>query len=523
MAVCEHAGRSWWRLAGLVLALVVVWLAMRVVFFEGFWGVDDLRHVRFALAWDRPPADHWETRLPFNAMLWASFRLFEFSEASAALPSLLGSLLMLLSGVAVSWRFWRSLRITACVGLLLAVLPGDVLASTTPGARILATGFFCLGATLLMTRRGWPSLVGGGVLMGLAIWTHLFVMFYVSIVLLCVAWMRQRPWRQVAVGLGIAVATFAGPSMAIDAAWTGDPLHSFHIAQKSHLDKLEWDENARHLRDEHGRLDAWFFARPVADFLVSKDMNLLGLAAVVGGVAVFRRARPGLKAVAASALLGWLWMSYGTQSPTEYQPFPGTTAYWQPLSFLVVLTAAGGLVWLRSRWATAVVAGLVAVSIVTAALSGPWGQGVKNSRLLLAYVKAHPADSFVGDDRTLVDMYVFNGLSMPDNVFAVPGDRAEIRKLAPPLGTSNVAGVIVMTNPMRDRTFDTTTSDWIAAHQGSTLHTGPAGYRPIGYLLPESLRTRYNWLIRREPYALSEFRSTGVSRDEGVPPATDWP
>jgi len=291
-ATTDPAG-SRWRLAGVVLALLAAWLVMRVAFFEGFWGVDDLHHVRFALAMDHPPENHWETRLPVNALLWGSFQLFGFSDVSVALPSLLGSLLFLLSGVMMSWRLWRSPRMTAWVGLLLAVLPGDVLFSTTPGARIFATGLFCLAATLLMTRTGWASLVVSGVLFGLAIWSHLFVLFYVGIVLLCVAGFRLRPWRQAAAGLVLSVVMFAGPSMAIDAIWTGDPLHSFHVAKTSHLAGVTIDVHARHIHNDQGGVDPMFFVRPVKDLLFSKEANLLGLAAVVGGIVLAWRGRRG--------------------------------------------------------------------------------------------------------------------------------------------------------------------------------------------------------------------------------------
>jgi len=171
--------------------------------------------------------------------------------------------------------------------------------------------------------------------------------------------------------------------------------------------------------------------------------------------------------------------------------------------------------------ASAGVGVLVAMSVVTALLSGSWGQGVKNSELLLRAVKAYPALKFVGDDRTIEDLYVLSGLSMPGNVFSVPGTRPEVRELAPPLDLSDTRGVIVIVNPVRDRVFDTTTTDWIAVHKGPTVRTGPVGYRPIGYLLPESLRGRYNFLVRREPYVLSDFspRGEGVAGGEGVSPS----
>jgi hypothetical protein len=175
---------------------------------------------------------------------------------------------------------------------------------------------------------------------------------------------------------------------------------------------------------------------------------------------------------------------------------------------------------LRSKWGTLVVAGLVAMSVATASLSGPWGQGVKNSRLLLQQVKTYESIPFVGDDRTIEDLYVLNGLSLPDNVFSAPGARSEIRKLAPTMNVADPRGVIVMVNPMRDRVFDTTTTHWLADHQGPTVHTGPTVYRPIGYMLPESLRGRYNFLIRREPYTLCEFCDAdgSLTRPEGVLP-----
>ena len=63
----------------------VVWLTMRMVFFVGVTGSDDMYYLRYAALWDRTLTDHWEARLLGNALTAVSLRLFGLTEV-AALP-----------------------------------------------------------------------------------------------------------------------------------------------------------------------------------------------------------------------------------------------------------------------------------------------------------------------------------------------------------------------------------------------------------------------------------------------------
>src|ERR1035438_6136646 len=75
------------RPAVALLMVVLAWLLLRIVFFDGcWWAWDDWFHVRYAYLWDGPPKNIYEARLFFNALLRASMALFGFRPIAWAIP-----------------------------------------------------------------------------------------------------------------------------------------------------------------------------------------------------------------------------------------------------------------------------------------------------------------------------------------------------------------------------------------------------------------------------------------------------
>jgi hypothetical protein len=500
--------RAGLRLAAAAAGIVLLWLAVRVVFFEGFHGSDDFSHARFAFLWHRPPGDHWESRLPYNALMRASFVVLGFSEVAAAVPGMIGSALTLGAGLWLVWHRRRSLRMFVLAGVLFAFLPSDVLLATTAAAtKILATGLLTLGAAVLLCRRGWWWGLLAGAAFGVAVTTHLSVMFFAGLFLLSAVLLeRSRLWTCVWALAGAAAVALA-LNVGVFYLWTGDPLHRFHIIVGTHFAILDVDVNARPPLTESGALSVWFLWRPIQDLIVSKYFTLWAGAALIGALATWRRRSPACRLLALASLLTWLWMSYGTQTPTRYEPFPGTTSYWQPLNMLIVIILAELLCAIRWRRAAAAAAALPCLmALGVLGMSGPWGQNVEISRALMAYAKQRPARHFVTDDRTLTQMYVLNGFEPVGNVHAYP-DSAGNRFFRATTMPAEPAEMLVLVNPLNDMAKNPSFR-WLEARCGREVHSGRVRYRMLTYLLPRSFRRAHAWTVRRPALRVCEFRES---------------
>lgn len=486
--------------AVVVLVVLAAWVVMRVVFFQGFCGEDDFHHLRYALLWDRLPANHWETRLLYNALLRASLLTMGYSQASAAVPGLLGSLLLLGSGLGLAWRLWRSPRKMLLAGLLLACLPIDVIFCTTPGAKPLAAGLLAVGTLLLLAGRRPRSAVLAGLALAIGIWTHVSMVFP-AVILVGVAWLlASRPRRQCALAMCIILAAFVALEMGTWSLWAGDPLYQIRVIQKTHIPGMDNPENWRKVWTADGHVSLPFFWVPLRDLLASNLFGVLGLVAMCGGLATWRKRSQEIRVLTLAALLTWAWISYGTQTPTRYVPFLETAVYWYPLGLLFVLAAVEVLTAIKPKVLRAAMASCVlGGSVAMISLVGTWGQDVRISGELLDQVKAQPSARFVTDGRTFSQMCVLNAFGRLPNVFLPPASPAPLYGEAHRLSwESSNATVLVLVNRLNDRP-DNPTSKWVTAHAGQKVFVSRPRYRALAYLLPEGLRDRHAWMVRKPP------------------------
>lgn len=485
--------------AGALLGVLVIWLVVRVVFFEGFQGSDDFSHVRFAYFWDRVPVDHWEARVLYNGLLFVAFKVFGFGEVSGALPGLLGSLLLLGAGMWIAWIVSRAMWMVLLTGLFLACMPIDVCGSTTPCAtKTLATGLLAMGLALLLRYRGWRAVLLAGLFGALSIFTHTAVMFIVAIVLVSVGLVDRARRRDVIAAAAAAGAGALLLNVIVFGLWTGDPLHRFHIISQVHLGHMDVDANARWVTTATGDINWSFFLQPVVDLLASKSFGFFGLVAVVGGLAFWRRCSRAGRTMIVALGLSWLWMSFGTHSPKAYLAFPGTTAYWQPFTLLFALIAAELCRSVRPSLAVSTATALVLSNVLLLASSGSWGQSVEISRELLVYARAHSNESFVADDRTLTEMYVLNEFKMPPNVRRISDSKGPTFGRAAIVDSQVLAAgeVLVLENPLntcREPAFVT----FLKAHSGRLRYQSDARCRMICRVVPPL--QRYAFAVRKPP------------------------
>jgi hypothetical protein len=480
-------------------------VAIQLVFFSGMEGSDDFHHLRFAWFWDRVPVDHWETRLLFNAVLRLSLLTFGFSQVSASAPNLLGQMLVIVSGMYLAWRWWRSIGMMLIVGMLLSSLPINL--GWAPNAKPLATGLAGVGLVVLLVGRGAGSAIAAGMLFALGMWCHPSLLFFVGIVVAVAAMMRMRSWQHCALALGVTAMAYAAGEFGTFYLWTGDPLYGFRTISNVHLKLMPYDTD--YIARTGGSLCSWrFIWTPIRDLLGSHGLGVTGLATVGGVIMCWRSLDRHVWAMVWIALLTWTWMSYGTQTPASYLPFPMTVNYWGSMS--IPLTMIVTVAVMRSRRPSVrfgATAGLVAVNLLMLALAGPWGQNVQVSRELLNYALAHPQHLFVSDNITLTEMYVLNHFQPIANVRRLPGTaNPKFWNTEPLLSTSTENGpILAMFNPMNDREANDSFK-LLSSRLGNIVYKGNICYRMPTYLLPSSFRQNHAWTIRRPAARVHIYR-----------------
>jgi hypothetical protein len=498
-----------------VAGVLLIWLSACTVFFTGFRGSDDFHYARFALFWDRFPVDHWEARLPYNALLRASFVLFGFGQVSAALPGMICSLLVLSCSLWLSWRYHRSVRMLWLVGILVATLPAQVYC-TNPSARVLAEAGFCMGTVFLLGGANRLSALVAGLFLGLGVAGHTIALFPAVFLLGSAAILRFCPVSRIGLTTLAGVVAFGLANFGVYALWTGDPLYEFHTASRVALASLATDPHYTCLFGENGSLSAFFYWRGVRDLLVSQAFGLVPAAAILGGVITWRRRGALPRVLILALILTWSWICYGSMTPTRYTPFSLTTGYMGSLGFLFAWAAADLLLLLRHRALQAALAGLlVAANLGILSLAGPWGQSVKISDDLLSYSKQHLERRFVTDNRTLTEMCVLNGFRAPANVFPAPGATNPKFVQTPPLTPAELeqAEVLMLLNPLNRREGSGEdiggSWQWVSSHCGAPLLVGESRYRLLTYLLPLSYRESHGWTLRRPPAKVCRYKGDG--------------
>ncbi len=376
------AARVWSRQALFAVAgTLLVWLAARVVFFEGFRGSDDFHYMRFALFWDRFPADQWEARILYNGFLRASFALFGFGQVSGALPGLACSLSVLLGSLWLSWRYHHSAKILWLVGLFVSTLPAEVLC-TTPNARVLAAGIFCIGAVVLLGGTKWLSAVVAGLFLGLAFTAHAMALFPLVFLLGVALVLRYRRAGDVGLAAIVALAAFAVADLGVYVLWTGDPLYEFRMASLVATSGWAGDPLYTRLFTEDGSFSPFFYWRGLRELMASQAFGFVPLAAILGGVLTWKRRGQLTHVLTLTFVMTWFWISYGSVTPTRYTPFPLTTAYMGPLGFMLAWVAANVLLPVEKRAIQVGLAGLlVGANLAVLSLAGSWGQSVKISMI----------------------------------------------------------------------------------------------------------------------------------------------
>ncbi len=481
-----------------------LWLAARLAFFIGFEGSDDLFHVRFAAAWDRPPIDQWESRLAVNALLRLSMALLGPTETAAVLPSMLSS--AALTGVVLWWcRRHAMLWQAWWAGLLAALLPVEILVATTITASPLTDALLACGTAALLAASGSRTgRITAACCLGLAPVVHPMAMFYLAALGTAVLVVAPRRYGRTLALVAAAAVLCMAVELGVWAFLYGDASLKARIVARIINSSSVIPE--RTLTPEKA---AW----ALQHLLVSKGFGLAAAAALAGGLLCWRRLGPPLRVLAVTALLYWCWVGFGSYLPWSYRPITPTVRYLHPLVFPVCLLFAATVTDLIRRPAAARAAGVaVLVSCLAASLaSGSWGQNVEISRELLACAQRHPELRFVTDLYTINEMYVLNGLRTPANMQVT---RHALRRRRMDSGVACVPAQgpwpadAILVNPLNLARSPAEEQEF-RARAGAVLYRGREARRPICSWMP--LFRDADWSVRRPPAEVLAIRADQAS------------
>ncbi|HXH84023.1 MAG TPA: glycosyltransferase family 39 protein [Candidatus Tectomicrobia bacterium] len=269
-ALPGHRGGAW----SIIVAIAVLAGALRLLFFTGFFGSDDVNAARSALDVAR---GHWPVTDYVVSQRYGIFlptalviRLFGFTEFSVTLWAWLCSVGEVVVACAFACRAWGPTA-GLTTGILLATLPLHVHTGGQPTGDAPLAFFITLSLVLFYvaeTRGGRGWYFAAGLAAGATFWIKEVATIWVGVFVLHAAVVGRWNRRWLLVAAGFAVMVLA--SMLLFLVIAGDPLHYFKVVMK---------------RRQDGRM-LWLY--PYYLFLDLRHTWILGYLALAGAIAWWR-------------------------------------------------------------------------------------------------------------------------------------------------------------------------------------------------------------------------------------------
>jgi len=325
------------REAAAVAAILLAAAALRVIFFQGLFSIDDFNYARYAAEvwkgrYELQGVLYWHGARPlvFVPVAWA-FSILGVSEASAVLWPLLASLVTVFL-VFSTGRMLHGRRTGLYAAAAAAFLPMLVEESTwlKPGAVInllIALSAYCYIRSEHAGGRRWIYLSLSGALFAAMPWTgelgFSFACFFPIALLL---YRRHRVASYWPLAAGFAAVICAGLLYQLSA--TGDPLFNLTVGGTI-------------LSREPAPFRPLFFLRLLVRPLASHG-GVLYLA-LPGAVAAVVYRRRGALLVTAWFVATWLVIEHGSSSFAEYRPLFKMHRYVNVVAFPGAMLAGTGL------------------------------------------------------------------------------------------------------------------------------------------------------------------------------------
>lgn len=346
------------------LGLILVGAAiLRVLFFTGYHGWDDVFYIRRAydLSLGRfdPPTQHFAARLGLVLPTALAYRLFGVSPVTTVAFPYLCSLGSVLAAAACGRRLYGP-RAGLVAALLVAMFPMDVLFasmlfSTAPVVLFAGVGL-CLFVLAERERRASLHFAGGACL-GIAGLVHEATLVVLVFYPVYLAVVRRPDRRHLLAALGLALALSIDPL-----------VHGLMGAPAARLDVLAHAGTAlgTNADVDYRGFTFWWIAEPLFRLFSERTFALYSFVVVpVVAVRLVRPARGEIdRALALIVVVGFLWISYGTVSPRAYAPLFRLPRYLAPIVMPALVLVGAELAERFSARARAWVLGLLGASSI---------------------------------------------------------------------------------------------------------------------------------------------------------------
>ena len=386
-----HPVERWYAAASPTtwLALIVlIAAALRIAFWSHLWGSDDLNYV-----WEA----YREWQGPWTPLAEGEAHSHHSLRKGLILPIALGYAVFGVNGVgAGAWSFLCSMGLVfvahrmvrlimksegagLAAALLTAAFPLSLIFATVPWPTEPQAFFMSLGMYVFLRAEARRSSDDGpraseyllaGIWIGVGYLVHItaiyLALFFGAYI---IAYWRRFRWQLLMVGVGVLSVIVI--EQAAYFAWHGEWLYTFKATDRSQNIGTGWGyirnwEGTSQLIE--GTVLASFFVGPLSMALINQEFALyyvVGFPAMIYVALRVRAAWP----VLIWFISQWIWIAYGTTSPSTWVWLARMPRYYSPLTVtLIALIAAMAFdLWRRGRKT------LSTAIVVITALSGIGG------------------------------------------------------------------------------------------------------------------------------------------------------
>jgi 4-amino-4-deoxy-L-arabinose transferase-like glycosyltransferase len=376
--------------AALIFILGVA-AALRVFFFTGYHGQDDIHYIRRAFELSQggftPPASHWATRIGLVGPTALFYRAFGVSPLTTNAFPFLCSLLSVVAAFVLGRRLYDA-RSGLIAAFLVAIFPMDVIFASMlfPTEPVVLFSGVGLGCFVLAERERKPGLyLAGGLSLGLAGVAHEAALMILAIYPVY-AFVVARPARaHLWVVVGIALAFGIDPLIH---GLMGDPWVRISAAL-AHVE-TDWDTGPD--LSYRGANLAWI-GEPLVRLFVERTFGLFPW--LIAPAVAFRLWKPvdgSDRALAFIIAAGFLWLAYGTLSPIRYAPLARVPRFFAPLVLPAMWLLGHELAERFSRRAQYVTLLALAINSVACLMLDSGSALVPYEELRAVLARAQPAE-----------------------------------------------------------------------------------------------------------------------------------
>jgi hypothetical protein len=395
-----------------LLLILAATVTLRTLFFSGFVLSDDTYYIKRAHELSTgsfsPPRSHFEARLGIVAPPALAFRLFGASQPTTVLLPLLCSTLTPLAGFLLG-RMLFSPATGLLAATLLAFFPMEIIFASRLFA--CAQNAFLIAVALLAFLKGEQDDDSrysflAGVTLGLAVIVHEVALFTIVFLPFYFLFVRPPARRHVAAAVGLLAICAIDP--LVNAWMAGDPFLRLRLVSANGTVQGSVPEVAG-----AGFNFAWL-SQPILRLLTEQELGLFPYAIIpVTAMALVRPRHRNDRVLALWVASIFLWLSYGTVSPTGYAPLARVPRYLAPLTVpAVVLLAAHLSRWQRPAIRYLLVAALCVTSLVCAVADN--GRGVARPyEDLHAHLQAAPPEQLVVESGMLFPVLFYERFAPP--------------------------------------------------------------------------------------------------------------